>query len=425
MIEFHDAPPQVLSLAAVGHVTRHDVQRAEEEIERRLEEPGPIGLLLDLSRLDDVAVGALAEEAKLEMHLLGRWRHFPRVAVISDREWIRRAARLVGPMAPGVEMRGFSPEDADAALAFAAEAGVPPAEPAEAVRLLETGDPAVHAWEIDGRLTPADVERVSAPLREAFDRGGTVNLLVRIKESDGFDASVLTERSLIALKLAALRHVDRYAVVGAKGWVERMAGLIDPLVAPHVRVFDAEDEDAAWAWVLKRPGAEDWRSCRRPSFVDHDHRRAGRHALFEVGPAGGRILKGRVRSKPLEVLGAVGAGMLNRQEQRLGCPGEVRPAELAADRAAEEQLGMPRSSPSVSSAVEPVRFARAAPATALVGRDPQRPGVEGAVVGRTEPAVLRRLGVPHRAHLGDAPGRRISRGSTRCRTWRSGCRLLP
>lgn len=251
MIEFQDAPAPVLAFAAVGHVDRGDVKAVEEAVERRLAEPGPIGLLVDLSRLEDATVGALAEDARFEIGLIGKWSRFPNIAVISDREWLRAAARFFGPFAPGVEMRVFKPEEREAALAFAAQAGVAP-EPAEAVRLIETGDPAVHAWEIDGRITPDDVSRVSAPLQAAFDRGDTVNLLVRIKDYDGFDASILTERSLIALKLAALRHVDRYAVVGAKSWMERLVALMDPLIAPEVRAFDPEEEDEAWAWVLDR-----------------------------------------------------------------------------------------------------------------------------------------------------------------------------
>lgn len=254
MIEFQDAPAAVLAFAAVGHVDRDDVKAVEAAVERRLAEPGPVGLLVDLSRLDDVTAGALAEEARFEIGLIGTWSRFPFIAVISYREWLRAAARFFGPLAPGVEMRAFKPEAREAALAFAAQAGVVP-EPAEAVRLLETGDPAVHAWEIDGRMTREDVDRVSAPLRAAFDRGDTVNLLVRMTDYDGFDASILTERSLIALKLAALRHVDRCALVGAKGWMERFASLMDPLLAPHVRNFAPEEENDAWAWVLDRDPA--------------------------------------------------------------------------------------------------------------------------------------------------------------------------
>ena len=51
------------------------------------------------------------------------------------------------------------------------------------------------------------------------------------------------------MKLSSLSHVRRYAVVGGPGWMKNMVATVASALPIDVRVFDSDDEDAAWVWL--------------------------------------------------------------------------------------------------------------------------------------------------------------------------------
>ena len=115
--------------------------------------------------------------------------------------------------------------------------------------LIETGGPKLSSYEVDGILTKDDVERVVQPLQKAFEKDGKIDLLVRMKNYAGFDPSILAQRSVISVKLSAISHIRRYAIVGAKDWMKNVVGMFASMLPIEIQFFDLAQEDEAWAWV--------------------------------------------------------------------------------------------------------------------------------------------------------------------------------
>jgi hypothetical protein len=101
-------------------------------------------------------------------------------------------------------------------------------------------------------MTAHDVRRVAAELEEAYAQYDTISLLVRVEKFSGFRPGVFGEH-IVRLKRNALKHVDRYAVVGGPDWLDDVVEFIDPLFQLDIRHFDIDDEDEAWVWLETEP----------------------------------------------------------------------------------------------------------------------------------------------------------------------------
>lgn len=113
--------------------------------------------------------------------------------------------------------------------------------------------PFVYAFRIEGGVSAAEMSEMAETMNAAFDRGETVNMLLILRDFDAADAlSGLSARSLES-QFRSLRHVERYAVVGAPAFAAAMIetfGKMSPIAA---ETFDPAEEAAAWAFVGARP----------------------------------------------------------------------------------------------------------------------------------------------------------------------------
>ncbi|TDL79643.1 STAS/SEC14 domain-containing protein [Palleronia sediminis] len=251
MLRVREIGADVVEVTLSGVVDRADIAGLEQALGPKLEREGPMGLIVRAEDWADITADALAAEARFELSKLARWSVFARMAVVSDLQAIGAILAWVDPLMPMIEMRRF-----DAAQASEAEAWVSDlpdrvtARSAQsgAVTVLSDGSDGLLAFEIDGRITPEDVDRMLAPLAPHLEEGRKVNLLVRIASFDGFDPSILT-RSLMGTKFDAMSHLGRYALIGAPPWMAAIAGTVGGMMPFGLRLFDAKDEDAAWAWA--------------------------------------------------------------------------------------------------------------------------------------------------------------------------------
>lgn len=249
MIRIETPLANVLAIALSGTVEECDIQTMEGAFKDRLDSDDRFGLVVDMSDWTDITADALKEDAKFEFGLLGKLNRFPRMALISDKKFPRAVAKFFDPLVPAVEIRTFSSSEREQAMAFASTPADPPAEPSHAVKMLETGSPQLLGFEVEGRLSKADMEQVVEPLQRAYESEQKIDLIVVWKGYHGFDPSILVDRSVISMKLSSLSHIRRYAVVGGPGWMKNMAEMVLSALPIDIRFFDSDDEDAAWVWL--------------------------------------------------------------------------------------------------------------------------------------------------------------------------------
>jgi hypothetical protein len=124
MVEvLENLPAGVLGFRGSGKITRDEYRAMMSPIYEALERGGPVNLLFvvgdDFSGLD---AGALWEDLKaggsVGLKHRSAWR---RMAVVTDKDWIRHATAAAGWLAPG-ELRIFAPAEQAQATAWLAEA---------------------------------------------------------------------------------------------------------------------------------------------------------------------------------------------------------------------------------------------------------------------------------------------------------------
>ena len=125
------------------------------------------------------------------------------------------------------------------------------------IRQIAAVPPSVLAFRIEGGATSEEMGAMAEIVDDAFDRQGTVNMLLILHDYEPSDA--MAGLSLRSLKTQArsVSHIGRYAVVGAPSAAARMIGAFDKVSNIEARAFDPQDEAAAWAFVGAQPAARD------------------------------------------------------------------------------------------------------------------------------------------------------------------------
>lgn len=243
-----ESPGNVLAFRITGTLTAEDVDAYKHLIDERIAADEVFGLVVDMSGFDDITADAMAEDLKYEASLAGKLHHFPKLALISDKQWINSLVKMAGRLVPGVEVKAFHPDDRTAALNFASNLSAGYDRPAMIIEI-PCGLPKTLAFEIRGKITKPGIEPHAGKLSAAFDEHDQIDLLVRLADFTGYDPEILADKSLLELKRRALKHVRRYALVGAKPWMRAMIKLVKPFVRTEIRAFDPDEEDDAWIWL--------------------------------------------------------------------------------------------------------------------------------------------------------------------------------
>jgi len=255
MITIEKAPQHVLAIRLSGVVEESDVKRMEQAFAEQLESDDRFGLVVDMTDWSDITGDAIAEDSKFEFGLLGKLARFPRMALISDKQFPRAIASWLDPVFPTVEIRTFGADAKAEAVSFASSAAALPesgTERTHGVRMIDTGNPGLVAFEMTGVLTTDDAEQVIGPLQAAFDGDRQVDVFARVTGYRGFDPSMFVTTDILSVKLSAIGHIRRYAIVGAPKWMRNVGGMMLSALPMNVRFFDSDDEDDAWTW-LKSP----------------------------------------------------------------------------------------------------------------------------------------------------------------------------
>lgn len=110
-----------IGFKVVAELTGADYREQIEPALAAAAERGEVRLLFEIDAGFGMDAGAVIEDAKTGLKLgLGHMKAWKRTAIVTDVEWIRKAIKAFGFMAPG-EMRLFAPAELGAAKVWVAE----------------------------------------------------------------------------------------------------------------------------------------------------------------------------------------------------------------------------------------------------------------------------------------------------------------
>ncbi|MGC9527631.1 MAG: STAS/SEC14 domain-containing protein [Limnospira sp.] len=98
-----------------GGIETQDVRNLATLIEERLKSHKPLQVYVEVQHLGGIAPEALWEDLKLAF---GHFKDFNRKAVVCDSAWLSRLADVGNRLVPGIEVRCFSWDEKDAAIAW-------------------------------------------------------------------------------------------------------------------------------------------------------------------------------------------------------------------------------------------------------------------------------------------------------------------
>jgi hypothetical protein len=117
-----DLPAGVLGFRASGKITRDEYQHLMTPIYEALERGEKLNIYFELAGdFEGLDLGALWEDLKAAGSVgLKHRSSWQRMAVVTDKDWIRHGAAVFGRLAPG-ELRVFGPAETAQAKAWVAE----------------------------------------------------------------------------------------------------------------------------------------------------------------------------------------------------------------------------------------------------------------------------------------------------------------
>lgn len=120
---------------------------------------------------------------------------------------------------------------------------------------IPTNAPNVYALRIAGHVDDDASEALAEYMNDVFDKGGKVSMLLDLSAMTGSDWDALLDGDVIESRLRALKHVEKYAVIGAPDRAATMIGIFDKLIPVDARAFKVDDVSQAWAFVGAQPTA--------------------------------------------------------------------------------------------------------------------------------------------------------------------------
>lgn len=252
MIDILDTADDVIALRLSGRLSREELDRVTELLERALVECDKTHIYAEITDISGFDMAALPHYLPRAAKMLGRLDRFGRIAIVADTAWIRWATRVESAILPHIHYETYRLEERDRALAWVEGRSDLPHAPA--LRIIETDREDVFGFELDGRITAAEMSAITETVTELLDgRGGPLRVLGRFTRFAMPELSGLFTADYVRMKLAALERVERYAIVGGPLWLAGWVTLINPLLKMELRHFASEREPAAWEWLGAHP----------------------------------------------------------------------------------------------------------------------------------------------------------------------------
>ena len=254
MIEYLEAAPDVFAVRCGGRLEQAEMEECLARLRSALAANDKTHIYAEVVDISGVSAESLVTGFKWAPEWLRQLDRFGRVAIVADQSWVRWAARIESALLPHVAYETFEMSERARALDWVAGRIAAPHPPA--IKLIETDDPDVFGFEIDGHAGKHELDAVSAHFLKALDGKEKVRVVGRIRRLGGFQMAGLFTGDYFAMKRGFLEKLDRYAVVGGPAWLRATLNSLAPLFRAEVRHFELDDEAAAWQWVEARPVSE-------------------------------------------------------------------------------------------------------------------------------------------------------------------------
>jgi len=118
---------------------------------------------------------------------------------------------------------------------------------------LQVDEPSVFAFVIHGEVSQDDMKRMAATMNAAFDTHDSVSMLLIFAPYEGSETGAGLNVETLKSQFRSLRHVEKYAVVGAPRAAAALINTMGSLIPVEARTFDAADEQEAWRFVGASP----------------------------------------------------------------------------------------------------------------------------------------------------------------------------
>jgi len=235
-------PDNVLAIRASGEISAEDYRQVlVPAVEAKLAKHKRLRLLYLLGHeFTGFSAGAAWEDTKVGMR---HFAHFERVAVVSDKDWIRNMVKAFGFALPG-EVRVYEGDDRDDAEDWINE----PRSPGELIFKLDEDD-AVLVLEPRDELEAGDFERVAAvvdPFIETY--GGLAGIVIVAREFPGWE-NYGGFSAHIGFVHGHLDKVGRVALVTESRLLSALPRLASVFVHAKVRRFPMEERANAMLWA--------------------------------------------------------------------------------------------------------------------------------------------------------------------------------
>lgn len=256
-------PDYVVAMKTSGRISGSELDIATDRIDAALRHHERISLYFEIDFLE-VSPEALLKDLRYGLKQLTQLDRFYRSVIVTNQSWVHTAAEWEDRLLPSIAVRAFPENEKEEAREWVAEA--PPEPRPRGLEEIPTSTSHVVAFRLKGTITGADIDAVADRLETAYQAHDHVNLLLRIESAYRFQFDVLRE-ALFDLKAEAIRHLERYAVVGGPKWFAGMVDVFNPLIRLEITHFDAEEEQEAWAWLgaQSKEGSESSRVPTEPS----------------------------------------------------------------------------------------------------------------------------------------------------------------
>lgn len=246
MIDIERLSPKAHQILIYGEISADDLGQLVAFAKDQNAQGLGGNVLFDLVSMASFSWNAMMGELAHVPALLQWLYRLDRIAVISDEEWIRSAARLESALLPGVTYAVYDAHETERARAWVLEESAHPYTGALTERQADAG---IAVLDLTGRLDRHETERVLALLHAKLADPACARVMLVVHQWHGFDANTAFSSAVWHGKLGLIDQIERYALVGGPVWLRQMAAAFGALVKPEVRTFDLPDEAAALSWL--------------------------------------------------------------------------------------------------------------------------------------------------------------------------------